>query len=295
MLTIQQLDAASLQPFILMVEPGLRRSMLENQGDPGQIVLGAIFLGQPAGVALAHLGGEVAGLTDLYVLPAYRNAGIGISLLAAAEREALESGAGKIRALYRADDHTPAFEHLLVKQGWAPPRVECWLFWTRCREGFNPWVTRYRFRPPYELVPWHAITDRERQAIAERGKAGWYPPDLDPFNRPVEAWDPETSLALRREGEIVGWVLSAREAPHQLQVVIMFADPPLQRLGRGFMLVGEVFRRYCAGSSEADYFYCRVSADNEPMLRWTRRAFQGRMVDEYAEWYSEKVLGQECT
>jgi hypothetical protein len=43
-------------------------------------------------------------------------------------------------------------------------------------------------------------------------------------------------------------------------------------------------------SSEADYFYWRVSAENEPMLRWTRRAWKGRIVDEYAEWYTEKTL-----
>ncbi|MBI1297271.1 GNAT family N-acetyltransferase [bacterium] len=290
MLTIQRLDETSVQSFILMMAPGLRRSLLERKDEPGQIVLGASFWGQPAGVTVIHIGNDGAQLTDLYVLPAYRQAGIATALLAAAEEEVPRAGVGKIQTHYRPNEHTPAFERVLAKGGWDPPRAEYWLFWTRCQCGFNPWLTRYHFRPPYELIPWREVTDGERQAIAQRGAAGWYPSNLNPFSRPVDAWDAETSLVLRYQGEIVGWSLAVREAPDQLQVVIMFVDPPLQRLGRAFMLAGEVFQRYCRGSSEADYCYCRVSAENEPMLRWARRSFEGRTVDEYAEWTSQKVL-----
>ncbi len=71
-------------------------------------------------------------------------------------------------------------------------------------------------------------------------------------------------------------------------VEILFVDPPLQRLGRGFMLV-EVIRRYCA--SGGDYAYWRVSPDNEPMLRRSAKAFAGEgLVDQYEEWYNEKDL-----
>lgn len=279
-----------MPPFLPLIQPGGRGQLWENRAGAGQIVLGAAIWGQPAGVAVGFVGETSAQLADLYVLPAYRRAGIGSALLAGLEKEIAQADIDRLETLYRADKHTPAFEALLTKQGWTPPQSAHWLFWTRCASGFNPWVTRYRFRPPCELVLWSAVTDRERHTIAERGAAGWYPPDLDPFSRPADAWDPETSVALRRRDEIVGWVLSDREAPNQLQIVVMFADPPLQRLGRGFMLAGEVFQRYCRGSSEADYFYCRVRANNQPMLRWTRRAFEGRMVDEYEERTSEKVL-----
>lgn len=290
MLTVRRLNAVSVKPFLLFTAPGLRHSLLGDAWPPEWIVFGATFWGEPAGAAVAYLGNDTLRLIDLYVLPCYRLAGIGTGLLRAMEEEAKQAGAGTVSALYRPDGHSPALEALLGRAGWTSPTLRHWLFWTRCSSGFNSWVTRYRFRAPYEVVSWPDVTERERETIAERGAEGWYPADLSPFHRPVSDLDPVCSVGLRRDDQIVGWVLCVREMPEQLLVETMFVDPPLQQLGRGFILAGEVFRRYCSSAGGSDYFYCRVSAENEPMLRWTRRAFADRMVDEYAEWYSEKVL-----
>lgn len=294
MLTIQRLDEKTLPPFVLMVQPGLRRSLLEREGNPNQIVLGAFFLGQPVGVAVIDRNRQTAGLTDLYVLPDYRRVGIGSALLGAVEEEARKAGVRELQALYRANEHTPAFAGLLAAQGWETPRVQSRVFWTSCSAGYDEWSQRYRFRPPYEPVPWTEITPAERQVITRRGEDGWYPPNLDPFQRPPDAWDAETSLGLRYKGEVVGWLLVLREAPDQIRVEIMFVDPPLQRLGRGILLICEMIRRYCHDGdfqkSCNEHCYWRVNPNNEGMLRWSRRSFPGRFTDQYDEWYSEKVL-----
>lgn len=291
MIAIHSLDAASVQPFALMVRPGLRQDALNIDADPNLLALGASFWGQPAGVAVVRTGDEAAQLLDLYVLPAYRKAGIGTSLLAAVEEAVQGTGRGRLHTLYRPDEHTPVFQRLLAKQGWTPPTHSHIVFWTtREQDALHlEWVQKYRFRPPYQVVPWPDITEAERAHIASRGEAGWYPTDLSPFHRPVEAWDPETSLGLRYNGEIVGWVLNVREAPLQLLIEILFVDPPLQRLGKGFMLIGEVTRR-CWEIGMED-MYWRASPDNEPMLRWSRNAFAGDgLVDQYDEWYTGKTL-----
>lgn len=291
MLTIQPLDGHSLLRFILLLETGLRRSILDRQDDPGQRVLGASFLGQPVGVAVVHVDSEAAALTDLYVLPNYRRGGIGRRLLAAVEEQVRRAGVSRMQTHYKADEQTPHFERLLAGQGWDPPIVTGELFWTRCAVAFGPWVSRYRFRPPYSFFAWPELTAAERDRLLERGAAGWYPPNFSPFSRPDDAWDPLSSVGLRRKGEVVGWCLTVRESQGQMLVDILFVDPPLQRLGKGFMLVGEVIRRYCADGG--DYAYWRVNPRNEAMLRWSRKAFAGEaLVDQYAEWYSEKTLLQ---
>lgn len=294
MLSIQRLDEKSLQPFVLMVQPGLRRSILEGQGNPDQIMLGALFLGQPVGVAVIHLTSETAGLTDIYVLPDYRRIGIGSALLATVEEEARRLGVRTLHALYRANEHTPAFAGLLTAQGWETPRVQSRVFWTSCSAGYDDWAQRYRFRPPYEPVRWIDISEDERRTIAQRREDGWYPSDLDPFQRPVDAWDAETSLGLRYKDEIVGWLLTLREAPDQIRVEILFVDPPLQRLGRGILLICEMIRRYCNDGDYAggcnEHCYWRVAPQNEGMLRWSQRSFPGRFTDQYDEWYTEKIL-----
>ncbi len=290
MIAIHPLDAGSVQPFALMVRPGLRQYVLNIDADPNLLALGASIWGQAAGVAVVHTGNEAAQLMDLYVLPAYRQAGVGTALLAAMEEAVQSSGVGKLHTLYRPDEHTPAFERVLAKAGWAEPQLTHLVFWTtRGQDALHlDWVQKYRFRPPYEVIPWPEVTEAERACIAARGEAGWYPTGLSPFHRPVEAWDPETSLGLRYHGEIVGWVLNVREAPLQLLIEILFVDPPLQRLGKGFMLIGEVTRR-CWEIGMED-MYWRASPDNEPMVRWSRRAFQNALLEEYPEWTSEKVL-----
>ncbi len=289
MLSIQRLHEESLAPYTLMVAPGLRRSLLEAVDDPCQIILGASFWGQAAGVAIVHTKEEEAQLTDIYVLPEYRRAGIGTALLAAVEEAARCAGAGKLHALYRPDEHTPAFKALLARRGWPAPALTHMVFWTtREQDALHlPWVQKYRFRPPYEVFPWPEVTDTERAYIARRGEE-WYTAGLNPLARPIDAWDPETSLGLRYKGELVGWVLTIREAPLQLLIDILFVDPPLQRLGKGFMLIGEVTRR-CWQIGMED-MYWRASPDNKPMVRWSRKAFQNALADEYEEWYTEKAL-----
>lgn len=290
MFTIQTLDAENLAPYTLMVAPGLRRSLLKAIDNPGQIILGASFWGQAAGVVMVHTNNEHAQLTDIYVLPEYRRAGIGTALLAAAEEATAQAGAGKIHTVYRPDEHTPAFKALLSKGGWPAPTLSHIVFWTtREQDALHlPWVQKYRFRPPYQLVPLADVSEAEWSWIAERGETGWYTPDLSPISRAVDAWDPETSLFLRYNGEVVGWVLTVREAPLQLLIEILFVDPPLQRLGKGFMLIGEVTRR-CWQIGMED-MYWRASPDNKPMVRWSRKAFQNALADEYEEWYTEKAL-----
>lgn len=291
MLVIEIPDRLSVADYLLLVKPGMRQFVREAGEADGILVLGASFWGEPVGAIVVSYGEDAARLLDLYVLPDYRRAGIGRGLFSAAEEQVAGRGIAHLQATYRRDEQTPIFERLLLAQGWSPPSLRSSVFWTQCAVGVGPWVSRYRFRPPYEIFLWADLTDTERTRVGERGEAGWYPPIFSPFYRPDAAWDAQSSVGLRCNGEVVGWCLTVREKPDQMLVDSLFVDPPLQRLGRGFMLVGEVIRRYCAGGG--DYAYWRVSPENELMLRWSRKAFAGEaLVDQYEEWYSEKILLQ---
>lgn len=289
MLTIERLTQTTLRPYLLLVKSALRLQLLDQITNPHLYVWGAAFWGQPAGAAVVMLENS-ADLLDLYVLPDYRRAGIATALLATIEDALARCGGSTLQALYRADEHIDAWHSLLTKAGWSEPVLTNRVFWNCRTVRGAEWVARYQFRPPYEVFTWTDLTTAEAAQIAKRGEEGWYPPHFSPFTRPMSAWDPETSVGLRYHDEVVGWVLAIREAPDRLFVEIMFVDPPLQQLGRGFMLVGESTRRYYSGAG--NYAYWRVHPDNEPMLRWSRRAFGDHLVDEYDEWYSKKVLAR---
>ncbi len=132
------------------------------------------------------------------------------------------------------------------------------------------------------------MTQAQKEALRQRGKEGWYPAGVSPFSRPDKTWDSKLSVTLRCNDEILGWALSIRHSKEEQTVEVMFVDPPLQPLGRGMMLVGELVRRAIPDGIKRSYW--GVAPDNEPMLRWTRRAFEGTIVEEYAEWISRKTL-----
>ncbi len=56
--TIHRLDEQAIAPFLLLMQPGERRRIWEERQNPAQIVLGASFLGQPAGIAVGAVDGE---------------------------------------------------------------------------------------------------------------------------------------------------------------------------------------------------------------------------------------------
>ena len=288
MFTIQRLTSNSIQPFLLILEPGLRGALLQSLGDETQLIFGATYWGQPAGVAVFHLVKEFGLLSDIYVLPTYRRVGIGMGLLAAGESAIAQANLGRIKTLYRPNEQTPAFEALLLKQGWQPPRTSHIVFWTtRELDALNlEWVQKLRFEPPYEVVSWPSVTEADLKAIAKLVEEGRCPSFLSPFGRPMDAWDGETSFVLRHEGDVAGWVCTVREAPLRLLIDILFVYPPRQRLGK--MLIGEVTRR-CWQIGMED-MYWRVAPDNAPMLEWSRRSFPNTILDEYEEWVSEKEL-----
>lgn len=285
--TIHRPDERAMRPFLLLMQPGQRRRIWAERQNPAQIVLGASVLGQPAGVAVGVVNEASATLTDIYVLPAYRRGGLGGALLARLEEAALQAGAQRIETLYRPNEQRLDFEAILTKRGWQPPILSHIVFWTT-RELDAPKLAwqQYRFAPPYEVVPWPAVSAADRQAITKLGAEGRYSPDLSPFARPFAAWDGATSFVLRHAGTVAGWVCTVREAPLQLLIDILFVYPPRQRMGK--MLIGEVTRR-CWQIGMED-MYWRVKPDNEAMLQWSRLSFPATIADEFEEWYSEKVL-----
>ena len=290
MIHIQTLDHASQQPYLLLVKPGFRQMLFADGQEPTLVVLGASFWGQPIGLLLAEFGKTKAYLLDLYVLPDYRRGGVATQLLERLEEVVIQAGLAIMHTLHKEDKHRDAFHACLINHGWNQPTCNRTLFGVQTSLGIGEkrWVKSYRFRPPYDVINWTDVTRAERETIRQRGEEGWYPADLSPLIRPDGCWDPKLSVALRRDGEIVGWALSIRESPEQQMIETMFVDPPLQPLGRGMMLVGELIRRSIPDGIE--YSYWGVAVDNEPMLHWTRRAFENTIFDEYDEYVSYKEL-----
>jgi GNAT superfamily N-acetyltransferase len=184
-----------------------------------------------------------AEVLSLYVHAEARNAGVGTALLERLEAHLGSRGINKVSAVYTSGrPGIPALERVLAKRGWSPPvarahTVHC----TPDGLSQTPWFARVSLRPPeFEIFPWTALTDEERQELMESHTASpWIAKGLEPWGHDHYGFDPTSSIGLRYRGTVVGWVINHRIAPGTVRFTCSFMRADLARRGRIYALYTE--------------------------------------------------------
>lgn len=152
----------------------------------------------------------------------------------------------------------------------------------------NGWYRRARQLPArFSIKPWSATNDSERVAIRE-GEGIWYPSLLSPFVE-EKSIDPEYSLVLYDQDELVGWIIVDRMGASTLLFKTMFVKTPFQPMGRGLALFAEAIHRMVQKPELTDAV-CFVEAVNEPMLQAMRRRIMGPDSLEQILWRTYKTI-----
>lgn len=200
--------------FAALTFPGLAVHLRELR--PPLLALGLRDArADPAGLLLGSIDRARAQLLSVYVRPDLRGAGRGKALLQSFERLSARKGIVQLWAEYGAAlPGRPSLEPCLAKAGWEQPysrgsrftgRIGDWLVagkhWPGLRHtrderagiAFSPW------RPEY------ASTAAVRAVETQRGFLAGLSP-----SRQAQALDLSTSIAIVRQGAIVGWVLAGQ-------------------------------------------------------------------------------------
>ncbi len=183
---------------------------------PPWVAAGIRVGGLPAGLALGLVREGDARLLSVSVARPLRRRGVGSALVTAWEAQAAALGATVSRA-----GHTGrlpgrrAFEATLARAGWAPTRpMEIWAIGETgpmvAEVGRWPSVAG-RVREPngFTFEPWREPDADDGAAIS----AGEAEPDFLPSMAPALCAgrvEPACSIAVRRDGALVGWVLGER-------------------------------------------------------------------------------------
>ena len=104
----------------------------------------------------------------------------------------------------------------------------------------------------FQIVPWSDITAEERAAIRRsHEEAPWIARGLEPWTHDSYGFDPISSLGLRYEGSVVGWVINHRIAHDCVRFTCSFMRRDLSRRGRILPLYTEsILRLTAAGIKE---------------------------------------------
>lgn len=212
-------------------------------GRDGQLPLACVARrgGTPVGLALAQRAPSIpptAELISLFVVPEFRGAGVATRLLACLEDVLSRLSVSELSGTYMTGPASiPAVERVLAKRGFDKPVSR------RLIIKFTPeqsrqcrWFHRARMPEGASIFKWSELTREELARLKQsQQEQCWIHPKLEPW-RWDRNFDPVSSVGMRKDGEVVGWVISHRMTPEILTFTTAFMRTDLARRGASMPL-----------------------------------------------------------
>ncbi|CAK0741977.1 N-acetyltransferase domain-containing protein [Gammaproteobacteria bacterium] len=229
--------------------PALRYLLDRLDGDEVFAIGAEDTVGAPVGLALGRVAASKtefrqAELMSIYVIPGMRRRGVGTHLLDTFTVHCRVLGLARIRITYMTGQaSTPALEAILARAGWTPPETRMLVVQATLDSiRHAPWIRVLPLPKGTQIVPWVDLTASDRATLAEsQNTQPWIPHDLYPFNHEAGC-EPTTSLALKEDGHVVGWVINHRVG-RVLRYTCAFMHPRRQRKCRILLLYNEAVSR----------------------------------------------------
>lgn len=288
---IDYLTPETIEPYWPMTWP-LTRTMLASD-DEGSMALGARDGDRPIGLILGKLTGwnQTGEILSVFVDPAYRGKGVGAALMRYLEEGFAELGMTRAKASFNPETaEMGPLQRLLAKRGWSEPEddsVVC--VSTAGMILAAPWMDYPALDDDYAIGLWKDTGDEDREDIERRQReTAWIPDDLFPFPQD-QGCDPATSVYLRYQGKIVGWVITHRWGPQALYYTCSYMRPDLQKLGRIVPLYADSLRRMKRAG--IPYGIWAVPMHHRAMVAFTRRRMAPHSLQTAEMKGTSKALG----
>lgn len=200
----------------------------------------AYHIDQPIGIALATFRPSIghALLLELYVDPQYRHQEIGTQLVMKLEERLSLKNCHLVSCLYQSEMATTVYiEKIFSKLGWRegfPALVRCHF---QALEFHPPWLHRsYKLPKKVKIFPWKKLTVKEKERLEKELENELIPPSMSPFLRQNEM-EPINSLGLKKNGEVIGWMIVHRASENTLQYSALYIKPLYHFLGYSVKLL----------------------------------------------------------
>lgn len=204
-------------------------------------------------VAIAYEGEVPVGLIAAYLYPSlsrgmvvscfvkqgFRGQGIGLKLMQKLVDKLQEE---KIRLCLISyndwEESAHVFAKILQKTGWHEPKTAILHFYFDPKTFHPDWFESDTLWLPKDvtLFPWKEITKDEEETIKRWLKQNPQLNMFTPFGH-KEPVDLVTSLGLRKNGEIMGWLVNHYKEPNIHRYTSLFVHPEIRGLGPGASLL----------------------------------------------------------
>lgn len=239
---------------------------------PSGVAIGLRSGDRPVGLAIAEFQGETGEILSLFVLPDLQGRRLGTALLTASEQALRQRGAKQ--AVIRFNTELPSatpLAQILWREGWSPPETAMCFAKIRSTIAEEIWLQRSA-ELDGELTSWSQLSGKERQWMTESQPL--FSAELWPFDSEESTIEPEISSLLRKDGEVIGYLVTHRVGVGMVRYTSLFVrnvGSRRERAERSFALLARSIRQQFALQGPEGTGTLAVRAENAPMLRILER------------------------
>jgi len=214
---------------------------------------------------------ESAELLSIFIAPEFRGQGIGTALVSALEHAIrARGGVRQMSGVYMTGKPTiAALERVFAKCGFAPPSLRMIVLKFTPEEAATcDWYKKARMPAGCTIFPWNELSDEDREELKRsQAERSWIHPELEPW-RCDKRFDQVSSVGMRKDGELVGWVINHRPAPGLVTFTTSFMRSDLARRAAIFPLYVASIERLMGSGVICSFV---TSAKFESMVRFALR------------------------
>lgn len=240
---------------------------------------------EPAGLALAEIrdNSTEGEALSLFVRQGLRGYGIGTRLLEALLAALAARGQTAVTAVYMTGEGTPdALERVLQKCGFSPPESRMLSLRVELEDLKKAdWFGRFEMDPRFEIFAWKDITIAEKEALWRSQKeTSWIKKTLEPWRHDEYGFEPISSVGVRLDGKIVGWLINHAMSDTLVRFTCSFIRRDLGRRGKIVPVFTESIRRLDGSSFRTASF--TVPLEHQGMV-----TFALRRIAPWASYFGE--------
>lgn len=222
-----------------------------------------------------------AELLALSVAEPSRNKGIGTRLLTKLQEYIHKKGCVTLSALYPIGQSiSPVLEKIFSHLGWSPPKLRKIRLHFDQKSFHPPWVNiKYPLPKGFTIFPWTELKKKEKERLWHLMEQGAIDITVSPFKNKGQ-FEPTNSLGLRKNNEVIGWVITLRPDSDTVEYASVFIFPEYRYTGFSAYLLAASIRLHLESPIQlgaADLFLNQVDS------QWVRFV-KNRLLP-----YAEKV------
>lgn len=205
------------------------------------VLLGATWNGQPVGIVIGSYRPLIESeLYTLAVAPKPLIPEISTQLLISFENVIKEKGATALRITFLSDASCPApIQTLILSQGWKAPSLSHIRLYFDPSTFSPPWLHRtYPVPRSCKQFFWKDLKKEERIQLEHLIEQRAIPFQISPFNKEKQI-DWNTSLGMRNDQEVVGWIVNLRPNDKIVEFRSFFVFADYFTLGHAIRLLSE--------------------------------------------------------